>query len=122
MLKGVFLRASETDRLSDKKDYVTTFVALNYIAIIFIHEKETTELRDKFCVYKLLTFQYYFNKVIVQLLYEADVLSHFGVASTHNFLKEPIFVHRVTSPHILSMYYGTREKPERDYAAVLRFS
>jgi len=72
---------------------------------------EATELRDKFRVYKLLTFQYYFNKVV--RLYEADVfLPRFGVASTNNFLKEPILVHRVTSPHILSTYYelGTFQK------------
>jgi len=25
---------------------------------------EATKLRDKFCVYKLLTFQYYFSKVV----------------------------------------------------------
>jgi len=59
---------------------------------------KTTELRDKFRVYKLLTFQYYFSKFVIQLLYKADVfLPPFGVASTHNFLKEPILVHRVTS-------------------------
>jgi len=40
-------------------------------------------------------FQYYFSKVTVRLLYGADVfLSRFDVASTHHFLKEPIFVHR----------------------------
>jgi len=71
---------------------------------------EATELRDKFRVYKLLIFQYYFSKVIVRLLYRADVfLSRFGVASTYNFLKE-LIVHRITSPHILSTYYGTFRK------------
>jgi len=30
-------------------------------------------------------------------------LSRFGIASTYNFLKEPIFVRSVTSPHILSI-------------------
>jgi len=60
-------------------------------------------LRNKFRVYKLLTFQYYFSKIVVWLLYRADVfLSHFGVTSTYNFLKEPILVHRVTSPPLWS--------------------
>jgi len=61
---------------------------------------EATELRDKFRVYKLLIFQYYFSKVVVWLLYGADMfLPRFGVASTYNFFKEPILVHRVFTLH-----------------------
>jgi len=37
-------------------------------------------------------------------------LPRFGVASSNNFLKEPILVHCVISPHILSTYYETFQK------------
>jgi len=43
---------------------------------------------------RLLTFQYYFSKIVVWLY------------GAYNFLKEPILAHCVTLPYILSTYYG----------------
>jgi len=75
--KGAFSRTAETDRLSNKKNHVTTFVAELYSDNFYTWKRieitelkvEATELRDKFRIYKLLIFQYYFSKVVVRLLY-----------------------------------------------------
>jgi len=69
-VKGAFSRA-ETDRLSDKKDHVTAFVAELYSDNFYTWKGvevtelklEATELRSKFRVY------WHFNIISVKLLY-----------------------------------------------------
>jgi len=78
-------------------------LSLNYYSNNFHTWKrvEATELRDKFYVYKLLTFQYYFSKVVVWLLAISRggrVFASLWYYINHNFLKEHR-VHRVLTPH-----------------------
>jgi len=71
---GAFSRAAETERLSDKKDHVTAFVAKLYSDNFYTWKGvkatelklKATELRDKFRVY------WHFNIISVKLLFDCN--------------------------------------------------